>query len=89
MTAASETVGHEADERGPDEESGEHGGDESGDAGGAEQAGRSGRQDAGADQAGSDVAGEEEVVEFEESAEGDQGHARPDAGWHSYEITAS
>ena len=92
--AAAETVGHEADERGSDEESGEHGGDEARDAGGAEEAGRGGRQDAGADQAGGDVAGEEDIVELEEAAQGDEGNARPDAGLHgifhhSFEVTAS
>ena len=69
----------ETDERGPDKESGEHGCDESCDAGGTEEAGSGGREDAGADQAGRDVAGEEEVVKFEEPAEGDEGDAQPDA----------
>ena len=45
--------------------------DEARDTGGSEEAGRSWREDAGADQAGSDVAGEEEIVEFEKAAQGD------------------
>src|ERR1700722_15668806 len=77
--AAAEAVGHKADERGPDEEPGKHGGDESRDAGGTEEAGGGGREDAGADQAGRDIAGEEQVVEFEKTAQRDESDARPDA----------
>ena len=79
--AAAEAVGDKTDERGADEESREHGGHETRDAGGAEEAGVV-RQDAGADQAGGDIAGEEDVVELEEPAERDQRDAGPDAGWH-------
>ncbi len=69
--AATETVGDETDQRRSDEESREHGRDKSRDAGSGKKAGRGGRQDAGADQAWRDVAGEKDVVELEETAERD------------------
>jgi len=85
--AAAEAVGDKADQRGSDEEPGEHGGDETRDAG-------SRRKNAGVNQARSNVAGEEDIVELEEAAEGDESNARPHTGWHGIfkhrlEVTAS
>ena len=68
--AAAETVGDETDQRGSDEQPGEHGRDELSDA-------RGRRQNAGPHQSRRDVAGEEDVVELEKAPQRDQRDARP------------
>ena len=75
---APEPVGQPAAQQRADEQAGEQRGDEARDAAGAEQPGRGRREDPGLDEPRGDVAGEQQVVEFEEEAEAEQRHEAPD-----------
>ena len=64
---------------GADEQAEEEGGDKAGNAGGAEQARRGGGEDARFHQPRRDIGRQEQVVEFEEAAQRQQGHPPPEA----------
>nr|GFD02037.1 hypothetical protein [Tanacetum cinerariifolium] len=76
--AASEAVGNRAEQAGAEEQPQKGRRRECGLIGETEYALRTGRKETGANQTGADVGGLEQVVQFEEAANGQQRHQLPD-----------